>query len=290
VEILIADGMSDDETLTIIRSMPASERVRVIPNPERIQVTGLNRAVQAARGDIIVRVDGHTIIAPDYVRQCVQTLEITGADNVGGAMNPVGVTPIGRAIAAAGKSPFAVPTAFHVSTQAQDTDTVYLGAWRRELFDRIGLFDPRFKTNEDYEFNYRIRKAGGFIRLTPTIQSHYIGRQTIQALSAQYFRYGVGKVRTLKEHPRSLRLRHLVAPLFVAGLLIGAVLALLHPVFFALWLSGIGLYALANIAASAAAARGDLNLLWRLPVIFLTIHLSWGAGFWVGIVHSLRGQ
>jgi GT2 family glycosyltransferase len=197
---------------------------------------------------------------------------------------------MGRAIAAAGKSPFAVPTAFHVSTQAQDTDTVYLGAWRRELFDRIGLFNPRVNINEDYEFNVRIRKAGGRVHLSPAIQSQYFGRQTLRALARQYFRYGLVKVRTLKEHPRSLRLRHLVAPLFVAGLLIGAVLALLHPVFFALWLSGIGLYALANITASAAAARGDLNLLWRLPVIFLTIHLSWGTGFWVGIVHSLRGQ
>ncbi|MDL1901223.1 glycosyltransferase family 2 protein [Anaerolineae bacterium CFX9] len=224
LEILIADGMSDDNTLDIIRSLPGAERVTIIPNPDRIQAAGLNRAIEQATGDIIVRVDGHAVIAPDYVRMCVKTLRITGADNVGGAMNPVGITPMGKAIAAAGKSSFAVPTAFHVSQTPQYTDTVYLGAWPRTVFERVGRYRLDVGVNEDYELNFRIRASGGKIFYTPEIRSLYYGRQTLSALWKQYFRYGTSKVKTLRKHPASLRPRQLVAPVFVAGLIGGAVL------------------------------------------------------------------
>lgn len=287
LEILVADGMSDDNTLEIIRSLPGAERVTIIPNPDRIQAAGLNRAIEQASGEIIVRVDGHAIIAPDYVRMCVETLQSTGADNVGGAMNPVGITPMGKAIAAAGKSPFAVPTAFHVSQTPQYTDTVYLGAWHRTLFDRIGLFDERFVINQDYELNYRIREAGGKIYFTPAIRSIYYGRQTLRALWRQYFRYGKGKVRTLRKHPASLRPRQLVAPVFVAGLIGGAVLGVFSEPLRLLWLVGIALYLLLSLAFSWKAARAaERSLFWRLPLVFLTIHLAWGVGFWVGLLQT----
>lgn len=287
IEVLIADGMSDDATQATIRSLPGAERVRVIPNPDLIQSAGMNRAILQAKGEIIVRVDGHTVIAPDYVRQCVQALTETGADNVGGAMDPVGVTPMGKAIAAAGKSPFAVPTAFHVSRMPQYTDTVYMGAWRREVFDRAGLYDETFKINEDYELNYRIRKAGGKIYFTPEIRSQYYGRQTLDALAKQYFRYGVGKTRTLRAHPASLKPRQLVAPLFVLGLVVGALLSLFSPLFTLVWLAGIVLYSIINAVFSLRAApTGESGVLLRIPVVFLTIHLSWGIGFWVGLLRS----
>ncbi|MCC6805186.1 MAG: glycosyltransferase family 2 protein, partial [Anaerolineae bacterium] len=266
IEVLIADGMSDDDTLAVIRSLPGAERVRVIANPDRLQAPGMNRAIQEARGEIIIRVDGHTVIAPDYVRQCVRALTETGADNVGGAMDPVGVTPMGKAIAAAGKSPFAVPTAFHVSQTAQFTDTVYMGAWRRDVFERVGLYDETFKINEDYELNYRIRKAGGKIYFTPDIRSQYFGRQTLDALARQYFRYGVGKTRTLRAHPASIKPRQLVAPLFVLGLVAGALLSLLSPVFTLLWLAGIALYGVVNAVFSLRAAPpGEPGTLLRIP-------------------------
>src|SRR6185437_6462345 len=163
IEALIADGQSDDRTRAVIASLPGAERVRVIENPQRRQAFGLNLALRQARGDIIVRVDGHTIIAPDYVRQCVQALAESGAVNVGGRMEPYaepqGATPMGRAIAAAGASRFGVPTAFHVSATPQYTDTVYLGAWPRDALLAVGGFDERLRVNEDYELNYRLRRA-----------------------------------------------------------------------------------------------------------------------------------
>lgn len=285
IEVLIADGMSDDQTRAMIAAMPGTDRVRVIDNPGRIQAIGLNLIIPQARGEIILRVDGHTILALDYVRQCVDLLLTTHAANVGGAMDPVGITLIGKAIAAAGKSAFAVPTAFHVSQTEQFTDTVYLGAWRKTTLDQVGLYDPAFAVNEDYELNYRIRQAGGKILFSPKIRSVYYGRQTLNALARQYFRYGRSKIRTLRQHPGSLKPRHLVAPLFVLGLVMGLLLGLLHPLFLTLWLTGVGLYGLLNALFSVRVAlRSGLSLLPFLPLVFLTLHLAWGIGFWVGLL------
>jgi glycosyltransferase involved in cell wall biosynthesis len=285
LNVLVADGQSDDDTVTIIEAMATNGRVKVIPNPARIQSAGLNLLIQQATGDYVIRVDGHTIIAPDYVRQCVIALQETGAWNVGGAMDPVGITHVGRAIAAAGKSAFAVPTAFHVSRTPTYTDTVYLGAWPRWVFDRVGSYREDFVANEDYELNVRIRAAGGKIYFTPRIRSVYYGRQTLGALWRQYHRYGQSKVRTLREHPQSLRLRHLAAPLFVAGLLIGLPLAALHPVFAGLYAAGLAAYTALNLAFSVrVASRAGWELLPLLPLVFLTIHLAWGSGFWRGVL------
>jgi glycosyltransferase involved in cell wall biosynthesis len=285
IEVLIADGMSDDDTVDIIRRMPGGERVTIVPNPGRIQAAGLNRLIPLAKGDILIRVDGHAIIEPDYVAACVETLRATGASSVGGAMDPVGTTPIGRAIAAAGKSPFAVPTAFHVSQQPQVTDTVYMGAWPRAVFEQVGGYNERVGVNEDYELNHRIRKAGGTIYFSPAIRSKYYGRQTLRALARQYYRYGRSKVRTLRLHPESLKPRQLAAPLLIAALVVGLLLVILIPALTLLWLLPIGAYIAANLLASALTARRfGWDRLPLLPVVFATIHLAWGAGFWVGIV------
>jgi glycosyltransferase involved in cell wall biosynthesis len=284
LEILIADGLSDDRTLDVIRSLPGSDRVRIIPNPRRTQAAGMNAAIPQARGEFILRVDGHTVIAPDYVRACVTALQTTRAENVGGPMDMVGITPMGRAIAAASKSVFAVPGAFHVSQQAQYADTVYLGAWPRQVFERIGRFNEQVGVNEDYELNYRIRQAGGKIYFSPTIRSRYFGRQSLTALARQYFRYGRSKLKMLRAHPESLRPRQLTAPIFVAGLLAGIPLAAISPSAGIVWLSGILAYAALNLIFSISAARQTVwQLVWRIPLVFLTIHLCWGMGFWVEV-------
>lgn len=280
LHVLVADGESDDGTPAVIRTLPGAERVRIVANPARKQADGLNLLIPLATGDVIVRVDGHTIIAPDYVRECVRALAETGAGNVGGGMDPVGMTPMGCAIAAAGKSPFGVPTAFHVSEQPQYTDTVYMGAWPRHIFDLVGLYDVTTTPNEDYELNYRIRRAGEKIYLSPRIRSVYYGRQSLRALWTQYLRYGMGKVQTLRLHPGSLKARHLVAPAFVAGLIGGALAGLLHPALWIAWLAGCGLYAVLALFFSFKAARRADVPVWRLPVVFVTMHTAWGIGFW----------
>jgi glycosyltransferase involved in cell wall biosynthesis len=291
IEVLVADGMSDDGTLDLIRAMPGGERLRIIPNPARIQAAGLNLLIREARGEVLVRVDGHTIIASDYVRACVTALQETGAWNVGGPMLSAGTTPMGKAIAAAGGSPFAVPSAFHVRQKAAFTDTVYLGAWPRWVFEQVGSYDEHVGVNEDYELNVRIRAAGGRIYLTPAIRSTYYGRQALRALGRQYWRYGQSKVKTLATHPNSLRPRQLAAPALVAALLLGGVFSLLNRRLRVLMALLSLAYTSANLLASLrVASRSGWALLPRLPAIFAVMHLCWGAGFWVGLGRELKAR
>lgn len=284
LEILIADGASDDATRAIIASLPGADRVRVLANPRRSQAAGLNLAIAAARGEIIMRVDGHTAIAPDYVSQCVRVLRETGAECVGGPMIPAGVTPSGAAIAHSVASPFGVPSAFRSGTRAGPTDSVYLGAWPREVFTRAGHFDESLPANEDYELNYRLREAGGTVVLHPAIRSTYFGRQALRDLARQYFTYGRGKAAVLRKHPASLRPRQLVAPAFVAFVALGALGAPFSMPARVLWLGVLALYlALATAASAQLLSRGGIAALARAVAAFVVLHTTWGAGFWLGL-------
>lgn len=291
MEILVVDGESTDATREVIRGLPGTaERVELLSNPARTQAAGMNAALRVARGEIVVRVDGHTTIAPDYVRQCVAALAETGADEVGGCMSPVGTIPTGKAIAAATRSRFAVPTAFHVSQTPRYTDTVYLGAWPRGVLERAGGYDERLSANEDYDLNYRIRRSGGRIYLSPAIRSTYYCRQSYSALARQYFHYGQGKVAALRKYPESLRARQVVAPVFVTALVAGAALAPFNALALLTWLTIVVAYAAANLGCSVVAARrGGGASLWRVAAAFLTIHLAWGAGFWDGVFRGAPG-
>lgn len=288
-EILVADGESTDGTLDSIRRLPGSESIQVLTNPRRNQAAGLNLAIAQARGDVIVRVDGHTEIAPDYVRCCVAALHETGAACVGGRIEPVGLTSTGKVIAAVARTAFATPGAFHISRVARFTDTVYLGAWPAEALARAGGYDERLRANEDYELAYRIRQAGGCIYLSPAIQSRYFGRQNLAALARQYTIYGIGKAQMLLKHPASLRIRQLVAPLFVAGLIVGAAAWPIAPVAHLLWLVLVAAYVTLNLSFSAyILGRERPSRAWLAPVVYLVIHLSWGIGFWSGLLLQLR--
>lgn len=291
LEVLVVDGRSTDRTPQIVKAAAERDsRVRLLDNPGRIQSRALNLALNAAQGDVIARVDGHTIIAPDYISRCVYHLLETGADNVGGPQSFAGTTPMGRAIAAAYRSAFSVPSRFTISQQALYVDTVYMGAWPRSLFERVGLFDEELAANEDYELNYRIRKAGGRIYLSPDIRSDYYGRQTLGALWHQFFQYGRGKFRVLVKHPASARPRHVVAPAFVAVLVIGGLLAPLSRWMARLWLLVLVSYSLVNVIVSIRqAARNGWGLLPRLPLVFACIHLAWGSGFWRQALARLVG-
>ncbi len=283
MEILVADGGSSDRTVEIIRQTAGANRVYIVENTKKKQASGINILLQRAKGDIIVRVDGHTMIAPNYIQSCVQALRESGADMVGGAIAPQGITAVGKAIACAAKTPFAVPGAFHSGRAAQFTDTVYMGAWKREAITKTGLFNEALRANEDYEYNYRLRKNGGKIYFSPTITSVYYSRQSFGALFRQYFAYGRGKCAMLRQNPASLRIRQLIAPLFTLWLLPGFFMIFLGHIFAFLWLSVIALYLLlALFFAFRAVPRNQPWLIFPAALAFPVMHISWGAGFWRG--------
>src|SRR5262245_11255852 len=289
LEVLIADGRSTDATrervLSLGRGTP-QVRVAVVDNPGRIVPTGMNASIALARGEVIVRVDGHTIVERDYVQRTIEALTRTGADCVGGRMDPVSESAFGRAVALATSSPFGVGGArFHYSAREEWVDTVYMGGWRREVFERVGHFDEEMVRNQDDELSYRIRENGGRILLDPSIRSRYYPRTTPRSLWRQYFQYGYWKVRVMQKHPLQMRARQFAPPLMTAAL---AVSALAAP--FAAWArAGLalvgGAYLVANVIASAwTARRGDAASAPWLPVVFAILHLSYGAGFLTGLL------
>src|SRR5688572_21937818 len=201
-EIIVADGMSTDGTRQYLEQMARQHpQIRVLDNPGRIVSTGLNAAIRAARGDNIVRMDAHTIYAPDYVRQCLAVMEETGADNVGGPMQTTARTFMERAIRAVFHSSFAVGGArSHQTSYEGYVDTVIYGCWKKEVFKRLGYFDEELVRNQDDEFNLRLTRAGGKIYQAPRIRSRYHVRGSLTALFRQYMQYGYWKTLVIRKH------------------------------------------------------------------------------------------
>jgi len=287
MEVIVADGMSRDDTRKIVARCAAAVPeipVSIVDNPEGIVPTGMNGAIAAARGDVIVRVDGHTIVEPDYVRRCVEGLRRSGAQNVGGRMTAVGEGAFARAVAAATSSRFGVGGArFHYSGREEWVDTVYMGAWPRAVLEDLGGFDPEMVRDQDDELNYRLRARGGRILLSPLVRSRYFNRPTIRSLARQYFQYGFWKVRVMQKHPRQMRPRQFAPPALAAALAGTAAAALAwRPAAWALAAVGAA-YAAGNLAASAGAARRCPSSALLLPVAFATLHLSYGFGFLAGL-------
>jgi succinoglycan biosynthesis protein ExoA len=286
MEVLVAEGASNDGTGEILSRFCAHDpRLRVIDNPRKIVSTGLNAAIQTARGDVILRMDAHTEYAPDYVRQCVRVLQETGADNVGGPWVARGAGYLSRAVAAAFQSPFAVGTARgHNADYEGPVDTVYLGCWPKNTFDRIGLFDEELVRNQDDEFNLRLTHAGGKVWQSPRIRSWYRPRGTLPGLFRQYMQYGYWKVRVIRKHRLPASPRHL-APAFclTAAALLTAAAPFWGPAACALLaLTGAYLTAIA-VAAAFTARRSGLDLLPVLPAVFFCYHFGYGLGFLCGL-------
>ena len=282
MEILVVDGLSDDRSREIVEEFRQEYPfIRLLDNPQRIVPTAMNIGIKEAGGEVIIRVDGHCRLAPDYISQCVRYLEETGVACVGGAIESIGQTPIARAISLAMSSPFGVGDAyFRYSKKERYVDTLAFGAYRREVFDTIGLFDEKLVRNQDYDLNYRLRKAGGKILLTPAIKSHYYTRSSLRNLWSQYFHYGFWKVQMLRKHSRSVRVRQLVPPLFVLALLLSGALSVISSL--AAWVFAlvVASYLSLSLAFSLSiAARKGWRYLPILPVIFACLHLSWGLGF-----------
>lgn len=289
MEILVVDGMSDDGTREFIRTRQVEHpNLHLLDNPRRIVPPGLNIGISQARGDIVVRVDGHCEIAPDYVRHCVEHLLADDVEAVGGPIDTVGETEEAQAIALAMSSWFGVGgSAFRtVKDRPMLVETVAFPAYTRRTLQRIGPFDEQLVRNQDDEYNYRLLKSGGRILLSPDIRSRYYSRSSLRSLWRQYYQYGYWKVRVMQKHPRQMRPRQFVPPAFVATLLGFSVLGLLfRPIG---WLAALVLtfYVTADMAASLSVGRAHgMRSVLRLLLIHPILHLSYGSGFLVGLGH-----
>ncbi len=289
LEILLADGRSTDNTRECVARLVqrySAINVIVLDNPGRTAPKGLNVGLGQACGEIIVRVDGHCEIAPDYVAKCVQHLRQGKADGVGGPIETVGETVCARAIALAMSSPFGVGgVAFRtIRDRTMDVDTVAFPGYTRQAIEKAGLFDEELVRNQDDEYNYRLRKLGGRILLTPEIKARYYSRSSWRSLWRQYFQYGYWKVRVMQKHPRQMRLRQFVPFAFVASLLLALALSLF--VGFAPLALVAGSYLVANLAAAIITAPGRL---WPLVSLsFAILHLSYGFGSLSGLLRFYK--
>lgn len=292
IEVIIADGLSNDQTrqkIALYRQEHPNLNIRLVDNPRRAIPSALNRALEAASGEFIVRLDAHSIPSPDYIERCIQNLKEGLGDNVGGVweIRPGAQSWIAQGIAAAAAHPLGVGDAhYRLGSSARQVDTVPFGSFRRSLALQLGKFDESLLTNEDYEFNVRLRQAGYRVWLDPAIRSQYFARSNLKALARQYWRYGYWKAQMLKRYPHTARWRQTLPPAFVASLILLAALAAWLPL--AGWglASVLLLYLLILLGAGAQTAwkRRQIGLLLSLPLAIAIMHLSWGAAFLWGFI------
>ena len=298
MEVIIADGCSTDQTRVRINHFQAQHpelSIRIVDNQRRVIPSALNRAIEAALGEFIIRLDAHSIPALDYIERCLNALKDGHGSNVGGVwhIRPGKDTWTAQAIAAAAAHPLGVGDAlYRLGGQARAVDTVPFGAFHRRLFDKIGCFDEGLLTNEDYELNTRIRQSGGVIWFDPKIRSTYFARKNLSDLARQYARYGYWKAQMLRRYPKTLRWRQFLPPAFITVLFALVLITPWIPFFRWLLLLQVGGYCLILLGAGThlAIIKKQPSLILGLPLAIATMHLTWGAAFLWGIIAPPKSQ
>ena len=296
MEVLVVDGASTDGTADLVREIARSEpRIRLLENPARIVPAALNRAIREAAGDVIVRLDAHNEYPPEYIPRLVDWLERTGADNVGGAWitRPGAPTPVAQGIACALSHPFGIGNAKyrHGVAEPVRVDTVPFGCYRRDVFDRIGLFDEELVRNQDDEFNLRLIRAGGTILLVPDVVSYYHARTSFRQLARMYYQYGYYKPLVILKVGGVMTARQLAPAALVVWLAALAAGSVAWPALLPLAVIAVSVYLIAAAVAATRAARG---LGWRAMIssflAFPILHLSYGIGFLWGAARLAAGR
>jgi glycosyltransferase involved in cell wall biosynthesis len=290
MEVLIADGMSTDNTRKILEGYTQRfPQVRWFDNPKKIVPTGLNILIRQAEGEIIVRLDAHNEYPKDYISKCVHALIEYKADNVGGLWitRPREASVLGKAIVFVLSHRFGVGNSlFRLGVkEPTEADTVPFGCYRREVFDRVGPFNENLVRNQDIEFKLRLKKAGGKILLLPDVVSYYYARSNLKDLAKNNFLNGFWVIYSMKFSEQPFSIRHLIPFGFVLSLIWFLVSALVSPVFFWGFVSALSLYLVFDLWVSLAiAVEKGFKYLPALLVSFLTLHLSYGIGSLCGLV------
>jgi glycosyltransferase involved in cell wall biosynthesis len=298
-EVTIALGPSIDGTTELVEELAAvDDRIRVVENVVGSTPAGLNLAIRESQYPIVIRVDAHSVLPPEYARIAVETMLETGADNVGGLMDAQGTTDFERAVARAYGSRVGLGgTKLHVGGEAGPAETVYLGVFRRDRLLEVGLFDEEIKRGQDWELNRRIRTAGGTVWFTPRLKVTYRPRPNLYRLARQFFSTGIWRGELARRFPASNGLRYFAPPVMVVGVTVGTLLGLGGIVQAAVgaapWLlwgfAAPLLYVLIVVVSALVWGRRDgfRPFLWFL-VVLPCIHFSWGIGFVLGYLSLTR--
>lgn len=287
VQVLVADGRSDDDTRDRIQRLKQKfqdAQVQILDNAGLSASAGFNLGLKQATAELIVRVDGHCELPQGYLRRCARMIQERDAICVGGCVETIGQTVVARTIAKAQSSKFGVGgVSFRVGAAgARSVDTLAFGAYRRRAFEQYGGYDPELIRNQDDEFNFRLTQSGETIWMDPELVTKYFSRASFKKLWWQYFEYGLYKVRVIQKRRAIPSPRHLVPAVFVAsvvscailGISVGNMVIALLPLL---------PYTLVNVLVSAHAARGNLRQFVLLPLAFAILHTAYGCGFIFGL-------
>lgn len=299
-ELVLALGPSSDGTTELARRLAAEDpRIRLVDNPAAHIPVGLNAAIRASRYATVIRVDAHSELSPGYAAAALDTLERTGAANVGGVMRADGRTPFQKAVARLYNSPVGLGGgAYHGGTQEGEAESAYLGVMRREVLDAVGLFDESIRRGEDWELNLRIRQAGHRVWFDPRLSVTYWPRESWVRLARQFRATGAWRGELVRRFGRRNGVRYFAPPALVvlvglavvvgvlqlAGVLGGPASAVVGAIVY------LPLLAYLLLVLAVACSPGGVSLrqrLWTL-VVLPTMHLSWGVGFIGGVLRGAR--
>ena len=277
IEVILALGPSEDKTTQIAEKLSASDsRIKLVSNPTGQTAVGLNLAIKVSSNEIICRIDGHSEISNNYVKTAVEILQQKNAVNVGGLMYADSDSGLQRVVAQAMRSKLGVgPSKFHTGGSAGESDTVYLGTYKKAAVLAAGGFDERYIRAQDWELNYRLRKNGGLIWFDPRLQVTYRPRSTFKKLAKQYFQYGRWRRVISRQHINTVNFRYLAPPFAVATNTLSIFFSIIiSPLF----ITPLLIYFCALIIGSLFIGRKVVDKL-IMPFVLATMHFSWGIGF-----------
>ncbi len=294
MEIFFVDGMSGDRTVQIVNEYCVKYPfIKLLENPHRVVPYAMNIGIKASKGEVILRLDGHCEYPENYFSCLVDNLKKYDADNVGGVFItlPCNETNISYAIAECLKNPFGMGNSLHRIGAKENvkTDSVPFGCFKREVFDKVGLYDEELIRNQDDELNARIIKNGGSIYLIPTLGIKYFARDKVAKVRKMFYQYGLFKPLVNKKLGQAATVRQFVPPLFVAALICGLALSFFSKIFLWLYLAFLTLYFLIGIFMGIKSAKSTkrASMIFLMPWIFFNVHLSYGWGYWVGLFKVL---